>query len=227
MLLSEFINKPSPHQQTAYKIVKRGQRQANPPKELGRGNFGTAISQPHEVNSVLKLGRFSHDNAETDGYYQFINRVRHMDNPYFPQIDEVKTLKGGKMFKVRMERLTDLSHLSREELFALLERTLGYEPTLKITNGMSDEDIDDEILFWMTINFGKMLMGRSPIPDTADDNFKQAMQFMQAMHKEGYGEDIHAGNMMVRRSKYGSQLVFIDPFTQLFTKGNPEQQSGS
>jgi hypothetical protein len=47
---------------------------------------------------------------------------------------------------------------------------------------------------------------------TVDPELKKAMKLLEPLFRN-FGTDMHFGNVMVRKTGQGSQLVFMDPIT--------------
>lgn len=211
MRLTDLLEQPS---NTSYDSVsaamnKRAQRQglsSHAPELSGEGLYSKVYDQPKRTHEVLKVGRFAYDSPDHDGYYAYLQCIVGSDNPYFPQTSELKVLHNRKtgepFFKVRIEKLEHLEELRQNELQALYHRIFGEE----FEGHVDPEAISSRI--GHIVKYGKHQFGN------IDKQFLQALSLLNMMRKHGYNDDLSVRNLMIRRTPYGPQLVFTDPFTE-------------
>jgi hypothetical protein len=199
--------------------------------KLGSGYFGKVYDQPEGelgIGTAKKISRFDQDKPTLDGYYAYINRLMSLkdqnDNPYLPQVynaNIVKPKRGAPYFELDMEKLTPWKDLEEDELLTIFSRALDVQLNsveefrqLVGRKGVPYKDIIiEELLRYMTKTLKdpnyKDIKGNS----IKDPQLIEAINIIRYLEKTGYGEDLHGGNIMVRRTKYGPQLVLTDPLS--------------
>jgi ribosomal protein S18 acetylase RimI-like enzyme len=199
--------------------------------KLGSGYFGKVYDQPEGelgIGTAKKISRFDQDKPTLDGYYAYINRLMSLkdqnDNPYLPQVynaNVVKPKRGAPYFELDMEKLTPWQDLEEDELLTMFSKALDVEinslEQFRQLVGRKSIPYKDiimtELLRYMTKTLSdpnyKDIKGNS----IKDPQLIEAINIIRYLEKTGYGEDLHAGNIMVRRTKYGPQLVLTDPLS--------------
>lgn len=202
--------------------------------QAGGGKYSHVYELPKEVNSVVKVARHPADDIKRDGYYNYIKTVMAMDNPYFPKVDEIKRFKspdGKEFFSVRMEKLNNMAQLSTKEIQAFYSRAFTrpvsdeevVTMTKQIVSPMRRKEAGDKVwVLAMTEFIENCVEDPDEAKKIADPQLKQAVDVLRMFMKHGYMGDIHPENIMFRRTPYGAQLVFTDPF-QMVTKSNPHE----
>jgi len=228
-ILLEAINTPAhPTKTTMGRVtaamLNRQGRTETSPERIGRGAYGSVFDQPNaDVDHVLKISRSSGtSNEEPDGYASYIERILNLHNPYFPQIGEFKVLRnrdtGRDMYKTRIETLAPLQTLTDQEVQMLWKRIFG-DHTRRTTIDRSDRDsaLDYIMQVIRAAVAGYDMDGYwVDVDNIADPSFIEALNVIRQIKNDDpeheLGSDIHYGNVMVRRTKYGPQLVITDPF---------------
>lgn len=178
------------------------------PDELGRGMFSTVMrdrNDPHMVQkkTTTPMGR-QHD-TKADGFDAYVRMLVEnglMDNIHFPKVYKAKKTTdntGTHRNSYTIEKLEEISALSQEEFDALVEHHL-LRPVYDArgladrVSGACNSKYDRDTYIRM-------------------DSLKEACETIEelddVMH---FRLDIHEGNLMVRRTPYGVQLVISDPF---------------
>lgn len=186
----------------AANMEKRSERRGSKAPTLGAGFFSSVFDQPHsDVQHALKVG--STDNIDGDGYLNYLQRVVDLHNPYFPQISELSVFEGphGAGYKVRLEYLDPMGDLKYPELQHIVKRMFG---------GRVDIRTSSDLVKWIETAVEE----GATIDHVEDPALKQALQVMHEMVKAGFFNDIKTSNIMIRRTKFGPQLVFTDPFSE-------------
>lgn len=213
MLLTELVSRDFDRLRT---------RLSNDKKALGSGLYASVHQTQNDPNTVTKVGRAVTVNPSDDGYIGFVKQIIGKKNPYFPQISELREVKDRSGtytgFVTRMEKLTSLKDLRREELAALIHKMTGQEPNLADPHvGIGTLKITREMAKHPEILIGDLVAAAYRNPDSgtiADPALLQAIDILRQLAKAGmYEEDIHSGNLMIRRTPYGPQLVITDPFS--------------
>lgn len=180
----------------------RSERPGTKAPKLGSGFFASVFQQDKDVQHALKVG----DVVKTkngDPYLMYLSKVVNLHNPYFPQVSELKVLErknGPAVYKVRLEMLQAMQTLTEDEMDVIVSRIFGQQARKMYPRDLALW-IDEAILepdMWKSVQ------------DTA---LVEALQIMHEIEKLGFFNDISINNMMVRRTKYGPQLVITDPFS--------------
>lgn len=172
--------------------------------------FHNPVRSPHDVRKISQLQHIE----DIDGFYFYMRELYHHSdnsNPYFPRFREITlyTIPGsGKQtskeiaYSVKMERLYHLDQLSEEETNALGTKIYGpSDRTYILTN------IIDTVIQLIHDN----AQTKSKV---VDKHLIAATKFIMRVSKKHNLEiDIHDGNIMVRRTPYGPQLVITDPLS--------------
>lgn len=192
---------------------------------VGGGTYGKVYELPGDSMNVTKVARHPHDDPSKDGYFGYIKRLVQLENPYFPQVDELQLLKsrddGTPFYKVRIEKLEQLATLEAEQVHAIVNRIFG--------RALSDEEYTQfvhqhvpparrgkEANSEALASFLESCVENTRISATVKDpELIKAIQILRLFHKHGYILDIHNENIMLRRTPYGGQVVFTDPFTEI------------
>lgn len=193
------------------KTVASSKRAANrsttTDRQLGVGAFGSAYKSGLDVGRVTKVARGvtpSKKQENRDGYVEWIKRTHNTHNPYFPQVMYFKSVVGEDRmlgYRIQLERLYPIESASEEETLAMKERMFG--DTDEIPTGISFVTAIPAMLDRMATT--KDMSG------VVDPALRQAIEVLSGMVDDGFVLDLHAGNVMLRRTKFGPQLVITDP----------------
>lgn len=176
--------------------------------ELGRGAFSKVRpdrEDPHMVTkqSVTPLGSNHLDKA--DGFDAFVKMLIDndlMDDIHFPKVykaQKVTDKTGTHKHNYTIEKLEPLKSLSREELASIEDSHMnpGY---------------DEDFPIWERI-YDACRSARAREMYIKMESLKESCQSLEDMGDySDFRLDIHRDNLMVRRTPYGLQLVFSDPF---------------
>lgn len=214
-----------------------GQRNTMKPNDVkyaGGGNFSNVWQNPQKTpHDVRKISK-GHMRMDIDGFYFYLLELEeHNDNtnPYFPRFREIKVytdthndeLFGNDVrrdvitYSTQIERLADMRKLNKSEEIAILFRIFGDRQHRKPAVDRFIEGILNN-----NQPYGQKLLGiiRVAITDNKflrmldDTDFKNAITFLKHVHAvRSVSYDLHDENIMVRRTPYGAQLVFVDPFS--------------
>lgn len=170
---------------------------------LAQGRQGMVMTRPKKTNMVTKVFGFDGDH---DGYLQFLRMaMQHQDNPYLPRVSNLRLYdkefdsqyagdKYSRTGAVDMEKLIPLNNPRIKEVVEHKLQALGI-PDIS--------SIDERDIMWW---YKKGLSTRTITPD---EQFEEAMKLIHAVN--GPETDLHAGNIMVRVTSTGPQLVLVDP----------------
>lgn len=150
-----------------------------------------------------------------DGFNYYVNQLIDLDvtdNIHFPKIYAVKKINDQShqfIHTYDTEKLETLNSMSRDELIKLCIESFG-----------EDEDIEtynDSMLEYIIAGKIAYSLENNDYGDIVSDELKEALRIIKQIAKSGiktryrYKLDIHEGNIMVRRTPYGPQLVINDP----------------
>lgn len=222
MLLNELIQTTIKNRDVEdhdYSALKN-QQQDNSDKagrEKGFGAYGRVVPNKADPHMVKKNNYAPVSNAEmNDGYFAYIKAVVDSkaadSNPAFPRVYDIKTFTdryGDQRYRINLEKLLHFDELSGKEVYALGERLFNnwdVEYSRAVDNDTLDTSTEE-----VQHLFTEMLSDPSNIKD---ENVKNALQFIHNLAKKKKLQiDIQGDNFMFRRTKYGLQLVLVDPIT--------------
>lgn len=195
--------------------------------KVGGGTYADVYDNPHDTHSVIKVARPASGELKKDGYFGFIQHVMKMDNPYFPKADELTqyTSKAGEpFFTVKMEKLSSLGELRTDEVQAVWSRILGRavpdEEVVSLTKQMVPparrRDAGDQVWICGIADFLENCTEDGHYLDMVQDpELRKAINVLALFMHHGFINDMHEHNIMFRRTPYGPQLVFTDPFSEI------------
>lgn len=210
------------------KIIKEAK------KILGIGQQAVAYdkSTSNDIGQIVKLLYLTSPfEKSNDTYVKFLKYFMRRNNPYFPKVyglkeyinseTDVEPFEEYACFKnecefpyvvyMEMEKLYKLRDEHIKEAVVEKMKTLGFpEPEMKDNRIY----IDGTYIYSYFQNVGNI---KRIIENTNDDNLKEALSYIvKEMENPDFGSstmtDMHMGNIMVRLTSVGPQLVFIDPF---------------
>lgn len=229
MKLYELIDFEPKKTSRDYDKLKQTVRGIGNSQRLGSGAFGAAydIGSNKRLNQVTKIGQagaykfnpFSNaddsiDSSEADGYLSYLKMVYDWqengnNNPYFPRIHDLKvfTDSNGKIsYRVNLEKLIPFES----------KKVIGNEDLIKsLCEHMFTSDV-----IWHDGYFGDTILNiinRALTSDSfryiGDNDLKRALIMISKIIKsnKSFNEDIHAGNVMWRKTDGMPQLVITDP----------------
>jgi hypothetical protein len=231
-LLVEYGIERAQHDVSVAPNFKLGTDGANIPPEhniLGSGYYSTARQNPDRPEDVIKGSRPLYPTSEkgemsmgeiVDGYFVFVNALskndRFADNPYFPRIRKFEVYKqtdGRLSYTAELETLEKLNTLKKKEVGHIFRQAAGTEENYealkaKVYPNLSTKDGLDYFPMMM------LVMMRRPGGDhlIGNEHLREALRFIDVLAKRyKYNIDLHEGNLMVRRTPTGTQLVIVDP----------------
>lgn len=183
-------------------------------KVLGQGKQGIAQRHGRDPNKVIKTSDIYTENPEQDEYVQFIKMILdHQNNPFFPRIYSAKMVYNNKtdsyQLVTTMEKLMKLDNEKFEDSAKHLFKQLGFNTRnpLGTTYKFPQGNVSN-LWSW----FQKPANRKKLMATTKNPQLKDAMTLLEPYIKK-FGQDLHTGNIMVRLTGHGPQLVIIDPYT--------------
>lgn len=174
---------------------------------LGHGRFGYAVKHKSDDAIVKKVVRRPRDDLRYDGYYTWITGSHKLanQNPYIPRVYNITVFKdtdGQKKYKIDMEKLIPLTDLTDED-YEIIAKKISPDLLQAIRDPFNKDKRASVIANFLAYRAYNI----------KDDDLKDALALIDRLTKRSFGHfsDIHYGNVMVRRTKFGPQLVFVDP----------------
>ena len=208
----------------------------NTPKKgrIGRGAFFDVEDDERDDHVVIKKSRFATDRYtpehETDAFDAFVELIIEHDmtsNIHFPRIYAKTTnVDSGKKAhrEYSIERLTPHGVIGKKHLIIaykqLYANELQAEKDLSEVIKSEEPDwpytIEDAMTEAMGYRVEDMISGSTPI-STYSVELDSAIEFLRMCYTDSKysGQlylDLQPDNIMFRRTPYGYQIVFNDPF---------------
>lgn len=191
-------------------------------KKLGSGAFSTAYQDKDNPHDVMKGSK---QQVVPDGFQVFFTALEEnpdmQSNPYFPRFRNIsrytsKDHRSGS-YMVRVEKLEPLEKLTKKEMPAILRRILdqdGIDQVMERMKGMDSLSWFSAQPYHYITSLAEIMVNHPKrfSKHVIDKDFLEAMQFITQVAADWeYYTDLHEGNIMLRRTPYGVQLVFNDP----------------
>ncbi len=225
-----FEDKPVPSKRDYYATVDKlySTRAKTGLKALGGGVYSHVYDLPKETNSVLKVARHPRNRPDKDGYVKYLEHIVGLDNPYFPVVDELKHFvsdDGMNHMTVKLEKLHPIHKLSYEDVQSvfsrIFQRPLEQQELKQITNQLilptTQKSYETKGELWshaLATFLENAISDRATFDKIQDPQLQEAIIELKRIYKMNYELDIHNENIMCRRTPYGIQLVFTDPFQE-------------
>jgi hypothetical protein len=195
------------------KMERFRDKRAYEPDSGAYGYGETDKKDPHTFNKKT----FVPSNLENDGYFQYVKAIEPYmaDNPCFPRVYVVKLTKdsNGKVLpQYKMESLTDGSGFSLESLLSMARRIY---PDFDIDN-TTDNKFASLYVRRKLARFMLENIKRNDFSGIEDRNVKGALMLISRILKKNNKLilDLHSGNIMIRGTSTGPQLVITDPIAE-------------
>lgn len=188
------------------------------------GSYAKVDPDEDDPHMVKKTTHPEHAVAQSndiaDSYFHFIKYITDNkladNNPFFPRVYSIKTnvdKRGMKQPVYQMEKLIPFSEIDQDLLIAYGNRIF-----LDFEDSLGRKRDDDERLKARGFTGSANLVGRAFSDaifrnNIADKKLADAIGVIKKLIRQIDGSvmDLHAKNMMFRRSGQGIQLVLIDP----------------
>jgi len=199
-------------------------------KQLGSGIEAKVVHDPREPEVTKIVG--SRQAIKQNAYMQYIllSRKYANENPYLPRVESIQKLGGGdnpyydakpddaegpvkEYYVIKLEKLTPLFKASAGELEFIFNTMFYYgkelDPPMPAPR-FGDENDTKNHFFRAIEDFLVQSIEGENISRT-DPRLKAVINLIRKLIKGGADNDLHSGNMMVRRTPHGAQLVITDP----------------
>jgi len=201
---------------------------------LSAGAYASAYENKTDSSSIFKIGKtsnYGYGLPTQDGYLNYINRIKNLKLPVFPQIYSIEIFQHKAdinyspvySYKINMERLYNSSDLNEKEHEFLIYRLLGRELTKEEENTLENmgtrkmwfyADILQSLAYNGKVKQSSGVELNLKISDIHDRYLQTALTAIKSVHKvKRVGMDLHTGNIMFRRTPYGVQPVITDPLS--------------
>lgn len=199
-----------------------------PRKELGRGAYSSASTDPSDPHMVKK-----HHNsplaAQLDPFSDWVKFIvdnKHQENPHFPKfynikkikdkndnyiytftIEKLESLRGDKVNMDIINAIMDRDFHNHDDFFRYMDRDSDSEPELcRDAASTMGETMKEAVLVGNFANIkSESLIEALHIVKEYYDAHKDSIERLYP--------DIHGGNIMFRRAAHGFTVVITDPFS--------------
>lgn len=216
MKLTEIFE-PETINKSTHKNLKGSYNDVSDKNIIGAGMFSLVSSNKRDPHLISKR----HKSPERDGKYtdafteyaEIVVRDELWNMIHFPRIYKTITLRDSenkKLRKWKIEKLYSLATLNSKETSSLIERYFGNDAnidSLKIekphhmADYLGNKIIDNEL---DAIKDETLL--------AACKKLIEIKQELSRVKNVAVFLDLGTGNIMIRRTKYGPEIVFSDPF---------------
>lgn len=222
MLLEELINLQTVRRNVGKKL--KNNEHSNDRNRLGHGYYSNVYKNkdPHLVTKVSRIP--SRKIEDNDPYWFFIRRLTETKinerNPYFPRVYSIKRYSDSdpesetninEIRNAQIEKLEELDQLTEDEIYTIFQKIRNEKEVDYLRGYPYDQS---KLIHFIPDTIKEDLSSSYLLNDVEDFNYKEAILFLRKLKKENnrISFDIHKGNLMVRRTPYGVQLVITDPF---------------
>jgi len=182
-------------------------------EQLGRGVEAVVVKDKIGPGVIKVLGNDLE--IRKDPYMQYILMSRRYanENPYLPRVESIQKFadpntssmwKPRSYYVIKLEKLAPLQSLSSEEAAFIFNTIFG--TNLELT---TDTNLIT-MLYWAFEGAGPLMAPElKPIVDRRLLAVKHLIE--KIVSTTNASMDMHKGNVMIRRTPYGAQLVVTDP----------------
>ena len=214
-------------------------------KNLGTGAFASAYQHKDTPHDVTKGSKASYVPDGFQALFTALSKDKEAQaNPYFPRFRSINKFQGEveaghnpdqkkrSSYVLKVEKLEPYKKLSEKEREMLVNKIFNEHGEDVINHYWEEETrnaqnprgqpqrFPGEKFAWAIRACLEGDTWEDELRWTIEDKkFEQAIEFLQkAAEESGYRFDLHADNLMVRRTSVGVQLVLNDPLG--FSKAN-------
>lgn len=143
-------------------------------------------------------------------FIEFINENGYADNPHMPKVYKANKIVGKDGYYLdtyKTEKLLTYKDISLEEIKNLMYSIL---PESEIQEWVSESNDKIEWLGYLANEIGREVV--NPTKRFKLESLNEACAIVaEALDKFGVDSDLHYGNILFRRTRYGLQPVLNDP----------------
>ena len=203
-------------------------------ENLGTGAFASAYRHKDTPQDITKGSKAT---STPDGWQALFQAIADdkdaQANPYFPRFRSINKFKqhddyaddAKESYVVKVEALEPYKNLSEKEREMLVDKIFDehgsdvinhyWEETFRDRNnprGRPQHFPGEKFAWAIRAALENDTWGDELRWTIQDEHFKEAIEFLQkTAAKEDYEFDLHAENLMIRRTSVGVQLVLNDP----------------
>lgn len=189
---------------------------------IDHGREAAVYKHPNDPHMVIRVELYPSLPSE-NGYYHFCKAIQQAaeSNPYLPRVYDIFEVErdGNKIrFGYVLEKLfmpDSLLHgaLSKKSIYRILEQAFGEKTATEVYTKLEKQNASIEQM-WEKI--GNFINSVIEYPTAVDnDQFAEALVLIKKLIKGGFYNDMFKGNLMIRLTPAGPQLVLIDPVSFL------------
>ncbi len=183
----------------------------------GRGNIhsgvfsnATADPDPHMIQKSSNKALTPNFKEGFRLFIEFINENGYADNPHMPKVYKANKIVGKDGYYLdtyKTEKLLTYKDISLEEIKNLMYSIL---PESEIQEWVSESNDKIEWLGYLANEIGREVV--NPTKRFKLESLNEACAIVaEALDKFGVDSDLHYGNILFRRTRYGLQPVLNDP----------------
>lgn len=220
-LLVEQIDTKIRDVNTSLKLTSPHIDRTPPKREIGRGISNVVLANKRDPHTIIRHNsNVVHPSIDSSNvYYNWLAKSKVFnENPFFPRIYEKVTVSdrsGRKLIKYEIEKLSPIEILDIAAMRGLTNRLFDQTTITRIlrftASRSSWADMDDEErALIILLNCLEDVFFGNP---SSDENLNDAMKTIKELSEQNpvTGSDLHRGNVMVRLTPHGPQLVLTDP----------------
>lgn len=172
---------------------------------------------PHEFVKTTHLPSI----LQVDAYYLYIRMLAKLQkqgyhNPYFPVVYQVRVSRdpnGNERPRYRIENLQSPAAYSVEALYGIVEKILMRPDAVVKFRDLSEKT--KHSLWADMANVLEDYIINDDFSNIKDKKLIKALQIINQIRETNtrFSPDIHGGNIMIRGTPYGPQLVLMDPIS--------------
>lgn len=220
-LLAEQIDTKIRDVNTSLKLTSPHIDRTSLKRELGRGMSNVVLANKRDPHTVIRHNsNVMHPSIDSsNGYYNWLAKSKAFnENPFFPRIYEKVTISdksGRKLIKYEIEKLSSIEILDIAAVRGMTNNLFDQTTITRILRFAAARkwwsDIDDEErALIILLNCLEDVFFGNP---SSNENLNDAMKTIRELSEQNpvTGSDLHRGNVMVRLTPHGPQLVLTDP----------------
>lgn len=170
----------------------------------------TADPDPHMIQKSSNKALSPNFKEGFRLFIEFINENGYADNPHMPKVYKVNKIVGKDGYYLdtyKTEKLLTYKDISLEEIKNLIYSIL---PESEIPEWVSESDDKTDLLGYLAGEIGREVV--RPTKRFKLESLNEACAIVaEALAKFGADSDLHYGNILYRRTRYGLQPVLNDP----------------
>lgn len=211
-LLEGPVNTSFKTRQLSRKMQGYRNRRARGNRNIDSGAFSsvTADPDPHMIQKSSNKALKPNFKEGFRLFIEFINENGYADNPHMPKVYKANKIVGKDGYYLdtyKTEKLLTYKDISLEEIKNLMYSIL---PERKIPKWVSESNDKIEWLGYLAKVIELEVV--NPIKRFKLESLNEACAIVaEALDKFGADNDLHYGNILFRRTRYGLQPVLNDP----------------